>query len=47
MEQRSDGDGDAAESVTCPVCGARFPGLDNALINSHLGKVFVWGSQLR
>lgn len=38
-EERSDGDGDAAESVNCPVCGARLPGADNALINSHVGKV--------
>lgn len=35
-EERSDGDGDAAESVNCPVCGARLPGADNALINSHV-----------
>ncbi|KAH6788109.1 zinc ion binding/nucleic acid binding/hydrolase [Perilla frutescens var. hirtella] len=34
-EQRSDGCGDAAESVNCPVCGVRLP-TDNALINSHV-----------
>ncbi|XP_042059785.1 fanconi-associated nuclease 1 homolog [Salvia splendens] len=33
-EQRPDGD--AAESVNCPVCGAALPGADNALINSHV-----------
>lgn len=38
-EQRPDGDGDAAESVNCPVCGARLPGADNALINAHVGEV--------
>ncbi|XP_057783244.1 fanconi-associated nuclease 1 homolog isoform X2 [Salvia miltiorrhiza] len=35
-QQRPDGDGDAPESVNCPVCGARLPGADNALINSHV-----------
>lgn len=43
VEQRpDDGDGDAAESVNCPVCGVRLPGLDNTFINSHLGKIYVW-----
>ncbi|KAL6494760.1 hypothetical protein OROGR_031560 [Orobanche gracilis] len=36
VEIRSDGGGDTAEPVNCPVCGARLPGLDNTLINSHL-----------
>ncbi|GFQ00752.1 fanconi-associated nuclease 1 homolog [Phtheirospermum japonicum] len=35
----------AAESVDCPVCGARFPGLDNTLINSHLDVCLARGTK--
>ncbi|KAL3634543.1 hypothetical protein CASFOL_021597 [Castilleja foliolosa] len=42
VEKGSDG---AAESVNCPVCGARFPGLDNTLINSHLDNCLAGGSK--
>ncbi|KAL8490845.1 hypothetical protein ACS0TY_022741 [Phlomoides rotata] len=45
VERRSDGDGDAAESAICPVCGARFPGMDNAVINSHLDGCLANGSK--
>ncbi|KAI3459393.1 hypothetical protein Pfo_016056 [Paulownia fortunei] len=45
VEKRSDGGGDAAESVNCPVCGAQLPGLDNTLINSHLDDCLAKGSK--
>lgn len=32
----------AGESVNCPVCGARLPAADNALINSHVGEVLIY-----
>lgn len=41
MEKGSDGGDAAAESVNCPICEAVLPGLDNAIINSHLGNVSV------
>ncbi|KAL6526570.1 hypothetical protein OROGR_015660 [Orobanche gracilis] len=45
VEIRSDGGGDTAEPVNCPVCGARLPGLDNTLINSHLDVCLAKGSK--
>ncbi|KAK6146063.1 hypothetical protein DH2020_019932 [Rehmannia glutinosa] len=45
VEKRFDGGGDPVESVNCPVCGARLPGLDNTLINSHLGIGLFQNSQ--
>ncbi|KAL6535299.1 hypothetical protein OROMI_026673 [Orobanche minor] len=45
VEIRSDGSGDTAEPVNCPVCGARLPGLDNSLINSHLDVCLAKGSK--
>ncbi|XP_051118179.1 fanconi-associated nuclease 1 homolog isoform X2 [Andrographis paniculata] len=34
-----------AESVCCPVCGARLPALDNTAINSHLDECLSRGSK--
>ncbi|KAK6146066.1 hypothetical protein DH2020_019935 [Rehmannia glutinosa] len=45
VEKRFDGGGDPVESVNCPVCGARLPGLDNTLINSHLDDCLAKGSK--
>ncbi|KAG8371498.1 hypothetical protein BUALT_Bualt13G0093900 [Buddleja alternifolia] len=45
VDKRSDDSGHVADMVNCPVCGARLPGHDDTIINSHLDKCLAKGSK--